>query len=33
MIDYSDPSESIFEILQDDFNFALQHLTDFKKRN
>ena len=33
MIDYSSPSDPIFEILQDDFNFALQHLTDFKKRN
>ena len=31
MIDYSDPFEPIFEILQDDFNFALPHLTDFKK--
>jgi len=33
MIDYSAPFEPIFEILQDDFNFALQHLMDFKKRN
>ena len=30
---YSSPFEPIFEILQDDFNFALQHLDDFKKRD
>ena len=33
MVDYSDPFVPIFEILQDDFNFALQHLTHFKKRS
>ena len=33
MIDYSDPFVPIFEILQDDFNIAMQHLTDFKKHN
>ena len=33
LIDYSDSFKPIFEVLQDDFNFALQHLTDFKKRD
>ena len=29
----SDPSTSIFEILRDDFDFALQHITAFKKQD
>ena len=29
---YSEPSTTTFKILQEDFNFALQHLTDFKNR-
>ena len=33
LIDYSGSFKPIFEVLQDDFNFALQHLTDFKKRD
>ena len=33
LLDYSDPFKPIFKILQDDFNFVLQHLTDFKKHN
>ena len=32
LVKYSEPSKTIFEILQDDFNFALEHLTDFKKQ-
>ena len=30
---YNRPFEHIFEIFQDDFNFALQYLTDFKKQD
>ena len=30
---YGDPFKPTFEILRDDFDFALQHLTDFKKRD
>ena len=33
LVDYSDPFKPIFETLQDDFNFALRHLTDFKKHS
>ena len=33
LVNYSDSLKTIFEILQDDFNFALQHLWDFKKYN
>ena len=33
LIDYSDSFKPIFEVLQDDFNFALQHLADFKKHD
>ena len=33
LVDYSDPFNPIFETLQDDFNFALRHLTDFKKHS
>ena len=33
LIDYSNSFKPIFEVLQDDFNFALQHLADFKKRD
>ena len=33
LVCYSDPFKPTFEILRDDFDFALQHLTDFKKRN
>ena len=29
----SDPFKSTFEILRDDFDFALQHLADFKKQD
>ena len=29
----SEPSTTTFKILQEDFNFALQHLSEFKKRN
>ena len=30
---YSDTSHAIFDILQHDFDFALQHLSDFKKQD
>ena len=33
LVCYSDPFKPTFEILRDDFDFALQHLADFKKRN
>ena len=33
LVCYSDPFKPTFEILRDDFDFALQHLTDFKKQN
>ena len=33
LVKYSEPSKTIFQILRDDFNFALEHLTDFKKRD
>ena len=32
-IRYNRPFKAIFEILRDDFDFALQHLTDFKKQD
>ena len=32
LVDYGDSFKPLFEILQDEFNFALQHLPDFKKR-
>ena len=32
LVRYSEPSETTFKILQEDFNFALQHLSDFKNR-
>ena len=32
LVGYSEPSTTTFKILQDDFNFALQHLSDFKNR-
>ena len=32
-VGYNRPFKPTFEILRDDFDFALQHLTDFKKRN
>lgn len=32
-VGYNRPFERIFEIFQDDFNFALQYLTDFKKQD
>ena len=31
LVCYSDPFEPTFEILRDDFDFALQHLADFQK--
>ena len=31
-VDYNPRSKSAFEILRDDFDFALQYLTDFKKQ-
>lgn len=30
---YSDPFKPTFEILRNDFDFALQHIADFKKQN
>ena len=33
LVGYSEPSTTTFKILQEDFNFALQHLSDFKNRN
>ena len=30
---YSEPSTATFKILQEDFNFALQHLPDFKNHD
>ena len=33
LVCYSDPFKPTFEILRDDFDFALQHLTDFKKQD
>ena len=33
LVCYSDPLKSTFEILRDDFDFALQHLVDFKKQD
>ena len=33
LVGYSEPSTTTFKILQEDFNFALQHLSDFKDRN
>ena len=32
LVGYSEPSTTTFKILQEDFNFALQHLSDFKNR-
>ena len=32
-VGYNHPFKPTFEILRDDFDFALQHLTDFKKRD
>ena len=32
-VGYNRPYKPTFEILRDDFNFALQHLDDFKKRD
>ena len=32
-VGYNSPFKAIFEILQDDFDFALQHLEDFKKQD
>ena len=32
LVGYSDPFKLIFEILQKDFDFALQHLANFKRR-
>ncbi|MDE0314646.1 MAG: hypothetical protein OXM61_07080 [Candidatus Poribacteria bacterium] len=32
LVGYSDSYQPTFEVLQDDFKFALQHLPDFKKR-
>jgi len=33
LVCYSDPFKPTFEILRDDFDFALQHLADFKKQD
>ena len=33
LVCYSDPFKPTFEILRDDFGFALQYLTDFKKQD
>ena len=33
LVCYSNPFKPTFEILRDDFNFALQHLADFKKQD
>ena len=33
LVGYSEPSTTTFKILQEDFNFALQHLSDFKDTN
>ena len=33
LVGYSESSTTAFKILQEDFNFALQHLSDFKNRN
>ena len=33
LVCYSDPLKSTFEIFRDDFDFALQHLVDFKKQD
>ena len=33
LVGYSEPSQTTYKILQEDFNFALQHLSDFKNRN
>lgn len=33
LVGYSEPSTTTFVILQEDFNFAFQHLSEFKKRN
>ena len=32
LVGYSEPSTTTFRILQGDFNFALQHLSDFRSR-
>ena len=32
LVGYSGPSSATFQILQEDFNFAVQHLYDFKNR-
>ena len=33
LVGYSGPSATTFNILREDFNFALRHLSDFKNRN
>ena len=33
LVKYSEPSTTTFKILQEDFDFALQHLADFKKQD
>ena len=32
LVGYNEPSTTTFKILQEDFNFVLQHLSDFKNR-